>query len=263
MFFDTFQRATTVTALLRCESGLRVGAGRSVEQIGTDLPVLRDASGRPYLPGASLKGVLRSQAEALLRAWGLDACDPFTNPCIRDTPPSDGRSAAERTRLRREQVRSHACVACRVFGAPSLASHVVFADAVPEGDVVTEIRDGVAIDRDLGRVSGARKYDYEVVPAGTRFRLRIVMNDLADWGEGLVAAVLDHLDAGFVRVGGFKSRGLGLVSLHEQHVDVLEGAALERTQPGWDDWTEARLAALAARREQGASEPATRPEEVR
>lgn len=49
-------------------TALRIGAGRSTSISGSDLPVLRDAAGRPFIPGASLKGALRARAEALIRA---------------------------------------------------------------------------------------------------------------------------------------------------------------------------------------------------
>src|SRR5450432_245229 len=47
-----------------CESGLHVGAGKgSLEIGGADNPVVKDAQGRPYVPGSSLRGRIRSLLE--------------------------------------------------------------------------------------------------------------------------------------------------------------------------------------------------------
>ncbi|MBV8729964.1 MAG: type III-A CRISPR-associated RAMP protein Csm3, partial [Acidobacteriia bacterium] len=54
---------------LRCETGLHVGAGKgSLEIGGSDNPVVKDAFGRPYVPGSSLRGKIRALLE---RASGL------------------------------------------------------------------------------------------------------------------------------------------------------------------------------------------------
>src|SRR5437867_11902650 len=47
-----------------CETGLHVGAGvGSLEIGGCDNPVVKDAFGRPYVPGSSLRGKIRSLLE--------------------------------------------------------------------------------------------------------------------------------------------------------------------------------------------------------
>ena len=47
-----------------CETGLHVGAGKgSLEIGGSDNPVVKDAFGRPYVPGSSLRGKMRSLLE--------------------------------------------------------------------------------------------------------------------------------------------------------------------------------------------------------
>src|SRR2546425_13376187 len=47
-----------------CQTGLHVGAGKgSLEIGGSDNPVVKDAFGRPYVPGSSLRGKIRSLLE--------------------------------------------------------------------------------------------------------------------------------------------------------------------------------------------------------
>ncbi|MBN1933082.1 MAG: type III-A CRISPR-associated RAMP protein Csm3, partial [Anaerolineae bacterium] len=55
---------------VRAVSGLHIGGSPGALAIGNvDMPVIRDAvSGRPYIPGSSLKGKMRSLAEKLIGA---------------------------------------------------------------------------------------------------------------------------------------------------------------------------------------------------
>src|SRR3954453_15948709 len=49
---------------LHCETGLHIGAGKGTMEIGgADQPRGKDAFGRPYIPGSSLRGKLRSLLE--------------------------------------------------------------------------------------------------------------------------------------------------------------------------------------------------------
>jgi len=52
---------------LICETGLHIGAGKGTLEIGgADNPVVKDAFGRPYVPGSSLRGRIRSLLETAL-----------------------------------------------------------------------------------------------------------------------------------------------------------------------------------------------------
>ena len=209
------------------------------------------------IPGASIKGVVRSQVEALLRAvdegW---AGDPFERP--ESSAETDGNAALKAQEVR-DQIERSADEASRIFGRQSLASHVRFADAYPvDGvEIAVEVRDGVGIDRDLGRVSGARKYDYEVVAAGSRFAFELTMDGLEACQEGAVVAGLRLLDDGFARLGGFKSRGLGRVRLVDLQVSHLKGPMLEKSTEDWGAFHDARLGAfrdwVATHQQKGAS----------
>src|SRR5262252_7993071 len=59
-----FQGKLIVEADLLCHTGLHIGAGKgSLEIGGADNPVVKDAFGRPYVPGSSLRGKIRSLLE--------------------------------------------------------------------------------------------------------------------------------------------------------------------------------------------------------
>src|SRR5438477_13163565 len=66
--FAVLRNRLVVTGDLVALTALRIGAGRASDVTGNDLPVLRDALGSPFVPGASLKGAFRARLEALIRA---------------------------------------------------------------------------------------------------------------------------------------------------------------------------------------------------
>lgn len=231
--FDTFQSRLTVEGYLVADSALRVGTGRVSAITGTELPVIRDARGRPFIPGSSFKGALRSHLEALVRGRALQnadmrgfACDPTSSECL---------DADQMQRLKNkyrnddaglaEAVAEKSCLICQTFGSPWLASPVRVRDLPVVADEwfgQFQVRDGVAIDRDKGTVA-VGPYDYEVVPAGTRFELRITAENLADWQRGMLWLGLRALERGDVPLGGFTSRGLGWVRLDDPRVRLVEG----------------------------------------
>ena len=85
MDFRTLHARLWVRGEIVLDSGFRIGAGRVVSPTQPDTPVLRDALGRPYIPGSSLKGALRSFLERMLRTLQAQpgvrdrnlACDPL------------------------------------------------------------------------------------------------------------------------------------------------------------------------------------------
>jgi CRISPR-associated RAMP protein (TIGR02581 family) len=215
------------------DSALHVGTGRISTVAGTELPVIRDTVGRPFIPGSSFKGALRSHLETLVRGKALPntdlkclACDPTGNECL---------DAEQMQRLKNkykdndaglaQAVTEKSCLICQTFGSPWLASPVRVRDLPVVADEwfdQFDVRDGVAIDRDKGTVA-VGPYDYEVIPAGTRFELYIVAENLAKWQRGLLWLGLRALRRGDVALGGFTSRGLGWVRLEEPEAHLLEG----------------------------------------
>jgi len=257
--FDTFESRLVVEGYIVPETALRIGVGRVAAVAGTELPVIRDSLGRPYIPGSTLKGALRSHIEARLRGWcdsPFCACNPVDEKeqCIRpgrihsqspdwEYPANehvpakpvgidDLRHGLEKLPVKdrdfefARRVEDNACLACRTFGSPWLASPVRVRDLpVVEGEWFGQfqVRDGVAIDRDKGTVA-VGPYDYEVVPAGTRFELHIVAENLKPWQRGLLWLGLRALGRGEVALGGFTSRGLGWIRLEQPQVRLVEGA---------------------------------------
>ncbi len=242
--FAEFRNRTWIHAILKMQTALAVGSRLSLDPVGTDMPVIKDPEGKPFIPGSSIKGVVRFQAERMLRAANRKwACDPFDDPCVpairKDVKHQDQKSKEElweeavktaEKEAKEVQARSrgharsadeifmealmrHSCMACRLFGSPWMAGRVAFKDARLENyedlPVWTQIRDGVGIDRDLGAARAGVKYDFETVIPGAQFCIEIVAENLEDWELGLLLAVLRMWKEGGIAIGGKSTRGPG------------------------------------------------------
>lgn len=164
-----------------------------------------------YIPGSSLRGVLRAHAERLLRSVRPEAaCDPLAHgsnersyglrpACsFRDETPGD-------------QAYQEACAACCLFGATGLASRVRVSDFYPDGKPVCDTRYGVAIDRVTGAVAHG-PFELEIVTDGS-FTGTVTLRNFTLGQFGLLAATLLDVGDGLVPLGYGKSRGLGRVDL--------------------------------------------------
>ena len=122
------------------------------------------------------------------------------------------------------------CTACRLFGSPWLASKVHFQDAflINSHDLprLTEVRDGVGIDRDLGAAKRGIKFDFETVPAGVTFGIRIIVENAEDWEVGLLLLALRAMERGELPVGGKTTRGLGWGELQGLKVEKVSSENL-------------------------------------
>lgn len=175
-----------------------------------------------YVPGSSLKGVVRSAAERVLRSLELPCCDPMDHRSrCHDAASKEGDAIARKGREGVEHpmaaVHRMLCLACRTFGSQAMASRVSFSDAYPTPATAeranrTETRNGVSIDRGTGGPARGKLFEMEVVVGGD-FETSIHLANYELWQLGLVAVVLGDLDDGFIRLGSAKSRGLGRVTV--------------------------------------------------
>ena len=196
---------------------------------GPDMAFVRTwRNGEPqvFLPGSSLKGVLRTHAERIARTFDeTKACDPFS----KDGPTMFcGRRFETRKKRFNEspsnaQVYAGSCPICRLFGSTWYGGRLATADAYAEGRPPgTEQRDGVGIDRFTGGAARGAKFELEVVTSGT-FLTTLHIRNFELWQLGLVGFLLQDLKDGLIRVGMGKSRGLGKVlgEVRSVRVDFL------------------------------------------
>lgn len=258
--FFLFENRWIITATLQMKTALSVGSRASLMPAGSDLPVIKTPEGVPFVPGSSLKGVVRAYTERILRmmeALGkqyrgekLWACNPLDekNRCVVATcclacEGCKGNCCQDCGRCKSCTVKrcqqngalndgvfttalmQKSCTACRLFGSQWLASRVSFQDAMLKNQDallrLTEVRDGVGIDRDLGSAKPKIKYDFETVPQGAAFDVRIVVENADEWELGLLVLALETLGKGELPIGGKTTRGLGWGELIELKIQRI------------------------------------------
>jgi CRISPR-associated protein Csm3 len=231
------------------QTALHIGGGK-VTLSSSDSPVVLTPDQKPFIPGSSFKGALRSTVEKLAatlpgfstcalieytrEAWAAEQNDGRNIedicPTVRQWHIAEIRrnnqtqaQAAETNRKIIEKL----CDTCRLFGSPFTAAQLNVSDLYVPEEVwsgIIQIRDGVAIDRDSEKARDRLKYDFEVVPASATFMMEIVLENAEPQDIQLVCVGLSEYMQGFGVIGGKRSRGLGVAKLEEEEftVDALE-----------------------------------------
>lgn len=184
---------------------VRVGTGSSSaaaqgEPEAADLAV--DDEDRPVLPASSLRGVLRSRAELIIRSLGHDCCTGFGAPCV------------------------PRCLACRIFGHTGQRGTLRTIDAPLESPSVRSVPH-VAVDRFTGGAMRGGLFTERVASnTSAVLSVDIEQGPLADVAYALVCQVALDIDDGFVGLGHASRRGLGAASLPEHaRAACREGAS--------------------------------------
>jgi len=192
-------------------------------QSGPDMtPVLthRDGDWQVYLPGSSLKGVIRSHLEKIgrtLRPDPLVVCNPFHKHPEADAFCGDKfqrRKDNDQT-MNSEIAYRDSCPICRLFGSTEFIGRVSINDAYLKGEYrnnPTESRDGVGIDRLTGGSYGGALFELEVVSSDVAFETEVYLRNFETWQLGMLLLVVQDLEDGLIRVGSGTSRGLGSVT---------------------------------------------------
>lgn len=209
------------------------------------LQPLLDGQGQPVLPASSLKGVLRSTAERILRTvqpvdWSLArapfADDPFVHSnnmpyeSYRRWLAGQPRAAiadselAEWAKLQQPRVDiapGHIypllSAASQLFGATVHAGLLTLEDA----HIATQStvrRSHVAIDRFTGGV-GEGPFIEELAPAGAALTTKLCVTNFALWQIGLLALTLREISEGYGAVGGGTRKGQGQMQISVSNVE--------------------------------------------
>lgn len=225
----TLSGKVIVTGKIKSETGLHIGgATTGIDIGGVDNPVIKDPEGKPYIPGSSLKGKMRSLLEKDL---GLAA--------------DEHRIWVKKPEVSIHMCNEPNCVVCNVFGRTN-GKHTKFIndeefkidcttptrlivrdahlieDTIPE-DVRknldlewTEVKWENAIDR---ITSAANPRQIERVPAGAEFEFEMIYNvfDNSD-KENLkqVFKAMNLLEDDYL--GGQGSRGYGQIKFKDIEV---------------------------------------------
>ncbi|MBV9083207.1 MAG: type III-A CRISPR-associated RAMP protein Csm3 [Acidobacteriaceae bacterium] len=221
----TFLGKLILEGEIQCQTGLHIGAGKgSLEIGGADNPVIKDAFGIPYIPGSTLRGRLRSLLEQTL---GLAVPGELVYLSKRrgqevrihqsDRPDDEvcilfGRTPGRMERVSGESSDGATASPARltVYDAPLIMDSITPQMRENLDDELTEVKSENAVDR---ITSQANPRTLERVPAGARFRFRMILDVLCPEDKPLLARIAEALrlledDA----LGGGGSRGNGRIA---------------------------------------------------
>ncbi len=222
--FERLKNRYLLKGIVILDTALHIGSGQS--SFETDALVIKDAHEKPYIPGSSFKGALRSTVERLVpNIAGLRTC-----ALIKDADCATvnvEKMDQFKRRLNGEEKGDPIeliCDTCKLFGSTAIASKVKIPDLyVSEPYIgIFERRDGVGIDRDTETAAEGAKFDYEVVPSQTGFGFEMICENLDKRDKFFLALGLREMQSGTVSLGGNTSRGLGAFRLVINEVECLD-----------------------------------------
>ncbi len=234
-----------LTGQVIMQTAFHIGGGKGTLS-NSDNPVVLTPEGQPFIPGSSFKGALRSTVEKLVPGLPAEAAlytcglielgdqerERLKNSTLKlcSTQRQKEITALQLQYPTREkeildQARVDLCHTCKLFGSPYAASRINVSDLSlinSEWASIIQRRDGVAIDRDSEKARDHLKYDFEVVPASTVFKLQIIVENVTQQDLQLISIGLSEFIHGFGRIGGKRSRGLGVCLLENLQIAALE-----------------------------------------
>ncbi len=230
MLYTKFENKTIITGRLTAIDPLHIGAAgkENLNPIEVDNFVLKDSSSNPIIPGLSIKGVVRSNFEAILRSLdieGVSVCDIFNESkcCMNNAKVEKIKGKKLSDEQMAQEFYDASCDVCKLFGGKKFAGKLHFKDCYYTNDegkpCKYEKRDGVGIDRKTGAAARGAKYDFEVVPKGTQFDFELIAENLDEKQMGYLDFIINMLegkgivDGDYISVGGKTTRGLGRIRL--------------------------------------------------
>lgn len=192
---------------------------------GADKASALSAEDLYMIPATSLKGLLRANAEAILKTWNLPVCQT----------PEPGNMCSNRTSL---------CLVCKVFGNPRFTAPLKFSDAKPPpGEVETQIRSGVSMSRYRRVVLPQRLFFIETVQSQskTEWIAQVAGCFPTPQGAEEAAALIYLAMQASNAIGGGRSQGLGWIKSWRFKA-TLDNQSLSEAhlQPIWQTWSRGR-----------------------
>jgi CRISPR/Cas system CSM-associated protein Csm3 (group 7 of RAMP superfamily) len=200
------------------------------------LEVMLDKKSAAILPGSSLRGVLRSQAERIARTLTTfeansveefgrkcSACDPLQRP---NKTEAQNRPLASCDSLLKnvltaptdETKDEQLCLACLLFGSTRRGSRFIVEDAFSQEKLPNKVLDFLAIDRFTGGGKDGAKFD-AVALWQPKFSVHLHLENPADWELGWLLLTLRDVADGLVPIGFGGAKGFGQAEIDKLTLD--------------------------------------------
>ena len=163
-----------------------------------DFEVIRDNSGKPFIPAAGFAGMIRDSFICFKQSTDRDVVNHWNYFWGCETKNSESQS------------------------------HIIFDDLKLEGNCVVMQRDGVAIDEKTNQGITGSKFDYELVEPGANFLLNAEITIRQDFDPDIFLQFLYYMakkgENDEYQQGAFKSSGFGIlhwIDVEIYHFDFL------------------------------------------
>ena len=209
MDFSVFKNKYFIEGELTVLTALHIGSGK--EEGEHDAPFMSE-DGNYYIPGSSFRGYLRTKLERFL----LDE-NNFKFKDKNNTADVIKR-VQEKMNFSDKEKDSFSSVAGRI--------HI--ADMPIISDVNSIRRDGIKIDRNTGATEASAKFDYDIIPAGAKFKFTIELENVEPYQLDLIALALKDIYNEGDLFGGKLSRGIGKCKLEDLKIQYVDKNNLKK-----------------------------------
>ena len=190
-----------------------IGSGR--DDI-TDVDVVRDIDGNPYIPGTSFAGVLRSAIDINSLSDQLkNKVDFFWGTGKEKT--KNGKNE-KKTELRQSAVRVNDLLLIQPDQRKEKSNSLEDKEPISH-------RDGVKINNKKGIAEEGAKYDYEIIERGREFNLDIdiTLDGIEDdFKKRMLATIINLLKEGKIRIGAKTNSGFGRIHLVDEKICIFD-----------------------------------------
>ncbi len=223
MLFDTFENKYILKGVLVAVDPIHIGTSNksSLDPVDVDSSVLKDSRGYPVIPGSSVKGVVRSWFESVLRGAGVYVCDVLDKYKYCTKSHENEIKNEKKDKEKAELAYKYSCEACRLFGGREIAGKIQFKDCYLIGEPSFELRDGVGIDRETGAAKGSAKYDFEIISKDSEFSFYLTAENLDKNQQKYFDFIVEGLKSGDLSVGGMTTRGLGRFKVKDVEIEAV------------------------------------------
>lgn len=232
MDFSKFENRYKITGELVVLTALHIGSGKEGEN--QDSPFMNlEINGEKlyYIPGSSFRGYLSTKLERFLEEDnGIVLKDKNTNERLNSADVKlifgytnlDGEKDEVKNRVAKKLGKDLK----QIDSFKSMAGRIHIADMKILSDVDSIKRDGIKIDRNTGATEKKAKFDYDVLPSGTKFEFVMELENVEKYQINLVALALQDIIDGDL-FGGKLSRGIGKCRLDIDKIEYVDKSNLK------------------------------------
>lgn len=234
--------------------------------------VQTDFSGKPYIPGSTIKGNIRNWLLNVFRMLNKNGDDTKSDTIAwnRDFEESDFKTEYEKQKDQIIFMKEHASILERLFGTSFSNSKLDFWDAPcatnsnslqPDGHMpheesapfwsknrLTYITQSVVIDPETGTAAEKKLYHFELVPKGVTFKMTICGQNIDNMELGLLLFALKAFKSEIwpVTMGAMTGRGYGrfdyndikIYMLNNENINSWFIKSIENDHAGFEGLTE-------------------------